>query len=489
MLIVSLLALTPAGAEAPDIKANGTDGPIVLLSGENLSITVELLSGTLTGRDADWWALADTPFGWYRYKINTDSWIPGQSVSYQGPLFDLATREILNMSTLPVGTYTLSFEVDTAMNGVKDAPIYSDHVVVTVRTPCFPGTDTDNDRLDDCYELNTNVYVSTTNTGTDPNNPDSDGDGINDGDEVLGTIGGLDLPGMGANPLREDIFIEYDWFNDSIQCGSHSHRPTQGAVDRVTAAFEASPVQNPDGSTGITFHNDLGQGGLFTGGNLIADADGVLTGGVNNSEFHNHKLANFASNRNGYFHYTILPHFYNTNSTSSGQAELPGDDLIVSLYCARSDTNVANTIMHELGHNLNIRHGGNNNCNYKPNYNSVMNYSYQFPGVDDNCTPAGDGVLNYSLGDRTTLNELSLDENKGTCGNVPWDWNHNTIIENNIVYDVNAPGNSTCGGTFTILSDHNDWANLYMTGLLDADGMIPMELKEVITCDNPAPVE
>ena len=60
----------------------------------------------------------------------------------------------------------------------------------------------------------------------------------------------------------------------------------------------------------------------------------------------------FAANRNGYFHYVLLPHRYNTNSNSSGQAEVQGDDLIVSLYCANSNTNVANTIMHEVGHNL-----------------------------------------------------------------------------------------------------------------------------------------
>ena len=47
-----------------------------------------------------------------------------------------------------------------------------------------------------------------------------------------------------------------------------------------------------------------------------------------------------------------MPHRYNTTSGSSGQAEICGDDLIVSLQCYGSDVNVANTIMHEVGHNL-----------------------------------------------------------------------------------------------------------------------------------------
>lgn len=45
--------------------------------------------------------------------------------------------------------------------------------------------DTDNDGLDDSVETNTGVYVSPTNTGTDPNNPDTDGDGAGDWYEVV----------------------------------------------------------------------------------------------------------------------------------------------------------------------------------------------------------------------------------------------------------------------------------------------------------------
>ena len=70
---------------------------------------------------------------------------------------------------------------------------------------CQDSNDNDGDGLLNCYETNTQVYVDAQNTGTDPNNADTDGDAISDGDEVLGTLAGLDLPAMGANPLVKNI--------------------------------------------------------------------------------------------------------------------------------------------------------------------------------------------------------------------------------------------------------------------------------------------
>jgi len=44
--------------------------------------------------------------------------------------------------------------------------------------------DTDSDGLPDCVETGTGIYVDETDTGTDPSNPDTDTDGLADGDEV-----------------------------------------------------------------------------------------------------------------------------------------------------------------------------------------------------------------------------------------------------------------------------------------------------------------
>ena len=148
--------------------------------------------------------------------------------------------------------------------------------------------------------------------------------------------------------------------------------------------------------------------------------------------------------------------------------------MIVSLYCYGSDTNVAHTVVHELGHNLGLRHGGFENTNWKPNYNSVMNYKYQFPGVDNNCTPPGDGVLSYSSGDRLDLDETDLDETEGICSSnlsPAWDWNDDSdTVDVNLKSDINVDSSNNGDGLFQVLRDHDDWSAVSFEGLANADG-------------------
>ncbi len=324
--------------------------------------------------------------------------------------------------------------------------------------------DADQDRLNDCVETGSNVYISVSNTGTGVFNPDSDFDGLSDGDEVLGTSAGLNLPGMGTTPLKRDILVEYDWFDDAVDCAAHSHQPTQAIFDQTAAAYAAMPIGNPDGTTGIRLIQDRGQGGLFTGGNLVPDADGIVDG--LGTQFQAIRSANFASNRDGYFHYALFPHRYGTATNgSSGLAQVNGRNLIVSLYCANGTANVRNTIVHEMGHNLGLRHGGNVTCNYKPNYNSVMNYRYQFPGIDTDCTLPGNGVAGYSIGTRIVLNENTLNEVNGICGapGPSIDWNGNGTLEPNVPFDTNVSDSAqatACGAVLSTLSDFNDLGSL-----------------------------
>jgi hypothetical protein len=68
-----------------------------------------------------------------------------------------------------------------------------------------PCTDSDSDGLCDEVETNTGVYVDPTNTGTDPNNSDSDGDGLLDGEEIA----------FGSNPNMFDT--DRDGYSDLVE--------------------------------------------------------------------------------------------------------------------------------------------------------------------------------------------------------------------------------------------------------------------------------
>ncbi len=170
------------------------------------------------------------------------------------------------------------------------------------------------------------------------------------------------------------------------------------------------------------------------------------------------------------------------------------------------------SIMHELGHNLNLDHGGNNPTNCKPNYVSVMNYDIQF-GIRQNAGSGqgqdfnGDGLLeiiDYSPprfpGGRgraplPRLVEALLDEAvsildstdtanqfvfTSALGKVPnslnqlADWSgdgdtRDACVPNQVncpIFNVNTIGVNgrppACANNLTneILNGHNDWLNI-----------------------------
>jgi hypothetical protein len=110
----------------PDIKANGSDGPLALSSGDMLTISITLDTGAGDGRNADWWILAETPMGWHYYVYPGVWHIRGRSgadllPAYEGPLFDLAEPlQVLGVTGLQAGEYVFYFGVDTTVNGLVD---------------------------------------------------------------------------------------------------------------------------------------------------------------------------------------------------------------------------------------------------------------------------------------------------------------------------------------------------------------------------------
>jgi|GEM_PF-2449974 len=350
--------------------------------------------------------------------------------------------------------------------------------------------------------------------------------------------GTIDLPlhqaPFNANPNRKDIFVEIDYMRRSAR---HSHRPRTAALTAVANSFAAAAtVSNPDGSTGITLHNMVGERlpePVQIVGNVqtpIPTWFGTRPPGPRN-DFYDFKLGepfNICSNalnagrfgtfadrqsanclniigaRRLTFRYSIFGHSYAEGPTSSGVGELPGNDFMVTLggfgnqnlidvrgaNCLAGETALscgiregqAGTYMHELGHTLGLRHGGEQHYNCKPNYLSIMSYLFQFKNVD------GNRPLNYASQVLASLDENNLSEPNGIGGpagrfsqhgdnsgannwgistNGPVDWNQNTtttdvgvIQDLNFMTNLGCPGNDDEDGVpdgRTVLTAGNDW--------------------------------
>ena len=150
-----------------DIKANGSDGPVIINSNESLSISVAVRPYSLNNVNADWWLFVFTPWNNWLYYIYPNYWnFAGANVSdisyaYQGPLFDLPLVEITNFADLPIGIYTFYFGIDISPDGILNDPVY-DKVVVNKVVPY---------RI---YGLNVSPYIK------DNQNPNRGGDQVTD---------------------------------------------------------------------------------------------------------------------------------------------------------------------------------------------------------------------------------------------------------------------------------------------------------------------
>ena len=117
------------------------------------------------------------------------------SVSANGGTPEVVDNEILFTTKLPPSPLEIVYVCNVPGEMSGDALVQTDVQLMRQGTanpqslfgmmaPNMLQLDTDGDGLPDWVETNTRVYVSPTDTGTDPNNPDTDGDGVLDGDEI-----------------------------------------------------------------------------------------------------------------------------------------------------------------------------------------------------------------------------------------------------------------------------------------------------------------
>lgn len=288
--------------------------------------------------------------------------------------------------------------------------------------------------------------------------------------------------------IKADIYVEIDWMI--------GHKPADNVISAVEMAFENSNYKSINQVDGITFHAQIDEelphvDSLLWNGNAGNPGFDQLKrwwfGTYNPTLERNYNYpTDVAGDWNNYkrsqkgqvFHYVIFGHKQQGSSTSSGISESPGgNDSFISL--GSFDGGVGNkdqqkgTLLHEIGHQLTLAHGGNDNIGCKPNYLSVMSYTRQFTDYVSN------RQLSFSKSKLDTLNENSgLVEDLGVTPNdptgsktvygplpktetfldVPVDWDKDSILHETSSSDINNFSIGNCNSSPNqTLDGFKDW--------------------------------
>ena len=384
------------------------------------------------------------------------------------------------------GHRVVAFEVPDRVCGAAVSPAIAAPGACPLNTPASDlnadGTpkESDGDGLLDCWK-------NATLWGDGKPGIDYNGDNIRD---LILCDNNVTGPGSGAcaSKGQKHIFVEVDWMV--------GHQPTDAAMQTVKDRFTAHNVtlhlQVAPVVEALTHNNNLAFQGCTPPGNAgDADFDVLKASNFGTlAERIDPNAVNILNAKRQAFHYAVIGHNLIPPDTSSGCAEVLGNDFAVTLASVAGatsaldkpgdDDQVATTFMHELGHNLGLRHGGGDNDNCKPNYISIMNYTFQFKKI------VSGRVIDYSPVELVTLTEGSLSESLGIDNNVvvfpagtktafgptlvkvvpaqgDISWNRNTsATETAVVANLNNFGTTTCGASpgLTQLKGYNDWDNL-----------------------------
>jgi len=297
----------------------------------------------------------------------------------------------------------------------------------------------------------------------------------------------LELGDLPTTTLRVPTIINVEV--DIMDAGGHIHALNQPEIDMIVAMFACQ---------GITMNIEISDTIPETA--VIDMSSGFSTGGA----------AGFATLKSTWYdhaavpgwHYCIMAHQYDLGggaTTSSGYGEIVGDDFIVTLGAWSGQTGTpfdkAGTFVHELGHNLGLRHAGGQSesfyTQYKPNYASVMTYRCQTLGVRkmnicsglvDACHAAPFKDLDYSHGLLPPLDENALIEADG-AGLGAVDWNCNAAIDPApVVKDLAAYDWCTANGTLGVSLDYDDWSNIVDVSYLASTASLSTRPGPVTAC-------
>ena len=231
---------------------------------------------------------------------------------------------------------------------------------------------------------------------------DSDGDGLPDIWEEEGVVLAdgteIPLPDWGADPNRPDVFLQLNWMAseyDTLGCDSNaarecananrtSYAPSTQSLDDLVDLFD---------DHGIALHIDAGDYytnianyTTYFGGETLDYRDAYFDPSRHEA-FQLIDTINELGERANIFRPGVLGDRMRAGSNATGLS-LVGDN---SFYVANpggraNEEQVRNSILHEFGHTLGLRHWGaasyvNDIVEGSPmqaGYHSVMNYTYQF---------------------------------------------------------------------------------------------------------------
>ncbi|MGL6039885.1 MAG: lamin tail domain-containing protein, partial [Deefgea sp.] len=385
--------------------------------------------------------------------VSNGSQIPYWSTNGFIELFNPISNETVDF--VRFGSNTTAPKTTNAWTGVNVAALPSGYGRSLVRP--VAGIDLDSQTAAD-FEL-ANFITPAGRNDVPANTPDTDNDGIPDSAEIAGgTFAGLDLYAMGARVGVPDIFVEMDYMSSSDE----GVKPRPEALKKIVDAFARK---------NIAIHFDLGAN---VAGYNLGNAQSVLPFNAcldlgdpkaGCADVYALKAKYFDLRRQPIFHYGVSGYEAGTAKGAAGLGEILGNDFNITLGNVQlSAANTASknllinqqasTIMHELGHNFGLEHGGFEAHNYKPNYISIMNYLYS-TGIPPNpaganagqrwylqnnlknlrlCAPEVEAnicseqfIIDFSDGSSKELNEASLFESdllgRGTTPGAYIDWN------------------------------------------------------------------
>jgi hypothetical protein len=242
---------------------------------------------------------------------------------------------------------------------------------------------------------------------------DADGDGIMDSWETQGWgidvnsdgVIDLDLYSLGARPNQRDIFVEVDAMTGMAPQTTTLPYVVRSFANSKNGGINLHVIQSDSNITPVPW--------LLDWWTSFAAVKSAYFGTQEERASPNARFILEAKRL--VYRYCVFA-YQHTTASWSGRAEdnfVQGcDDFMVTLGTwdpsGGTEGQKAATFMHELGHTLGLHHGGGDDLNYKPNYISTMNYTWQMPASWMN-----KWILDYSPEALPTLNESSLNETAG----------------------------------------------------------------------------